>query len=200
MSSKKLRYVLIACIAAIAISLCAFLAKHNLEPGTYAEFNTTEGSFICKLYTNKTPHTVDNFIGLAEGTKQWRDSRTNQVVKKPFYDGLIFHRIIDGFMIQGGCPLGTGRGGPGYIFKDEFDKDLNFTKPGLLAMANSGPNTNGSQFFITLGTPTHLNHHHTIFGEVVDGMDVAKKIGHTKTIDGQPIQNTFIKSIKILRK
>jgi len=171
-------------------------------PGTYAEFDTNMGNFTCKLFPKEAPATVANFVGLAEGTKEWQDPRSGQKVNKPFYNGLTFHRIIDGFMIQGGCPLGTGTGGPGYKFKDEFADNLSFDRPGLLAMANSGPGTNGSQFFVTLGTPTHLNHHHTIFGEVVSGMDVVNKIGKVATSpDGnRPLQPVIIKEIKIEKK
>src|SRR3954449_7350661 len=138
------------------------------EPGTYAHFTTNQGSFVVKLFDDVAPKTVANFVGLAEGTKAWKDPVTGQSVNRPFYDGLTFHRVIDGFMIQGGCPLGTGTGGPGYTFADEFHPDLVFNKPYLLAMANAGPGTNGSQFFITVGPTPHLNRRHTIFGEVAD--------------------------------
>ena len=143
-------------------------------PGTYAKFTTTEGNFTIRLFDQEAPRTVENFVGLAEGTKQWSDPRTNQKVHKPYFDGTIFHRVIDGFMIQGGDPTGTGRGGPGYQFDDEFHPELQFDKPYLLAMANAGPGTNGSQFFITAGKTPHLNRKHTIFGEVVD--EESKKV------------------------
>src|SRR5690349_16133949 len=117
---------------------------------TTATFDTSEGTFKVKLFDDKAPNTVANFVGLAEGTKEWTDPKTGQKVKRPFYDGLIFHRVIDGFMIQGGCPMGNGMGGPGYKFADEFGPGLRHDREGLLSMANSGPNTNGSQFFITL--------------------------------------------------
>ncbi len=151
----------------------------TLTPGLYARFATTEGDFTVRLFEEQAPKTVANFVGLAEGTKDPATGKPGQV--KPFYDGLIFHRVIAGFMIQGGDPLGNGRGGPGYTFADEFDPKLTFDRPGLLAMANRGPNTNGSQFFITLGATTWLNGKHTIFGEVVEGMDVVTKIGQVKT-------------------
>ena len=190
----------IALVACILGSGFAYYAATKLEPGTYAEFTTSEGDFICRLFPKEAPHTVDNFIGLAEGTKKWRDPRDNQIVKRPFYNGVIFHRVIDGFMIQGGCPLGTDTGGPGYLFKDELAGNLNFDKPGMLAMANFSPNTNGSQFFITLNPQSRLNHHYSIFGEVVRGMDVVRKIGHCKTSSsGRPIQNEVIRNVKILR-
>ena len=149
-----------------------------LTPGLYARFATTEGEFTVRLFDDRAPKTVANFVDLAEGTKDPATGKPGQV--KPFYDGLIFHRVIDGFMIQGGDPLGNGRGGPGYTFADELDPKVTFDRPGLLAMANRGPNTNGSQFFITLDATTWLNGKHTIFGEVVEGMDVVRKIGHVK--------------------
>jgi peptidyl-prolyl cis-trans isomerase A (cyclophilin A) len=148
----------------------------ELTPGLYAVFETTLGEITCRLFPDKTPKTVDNFVGLANGTKESVDAKTRQPVKKRFYDGLTFHRVIPKFMIQGGCPQGTGTGGPGYKFEDEFTKDLKFDRPGKLAMANSGPGTNGSQFFITLAPTDWLNQHHTIFGEVVKGQDVVEKL------------------------
>jgi peptidyl-prolyl cis-trans isomerase A (cyclophilin A) len=148
---------------------------------TFATFNTTEGDFKVRLLDDKAPNTVANFTGLAEGTKEWTDPKTRQKVKRPFYDGLIFHRVIDGFMLQGGCPMGNGMGGPGYQFPDEFGPGLKHDRPGLLSMANSGPNTNGSQFFVTLVPTPWLDNKHAIFGEVVEGMDVVQKIGKTQT-------------------
>jgi peptidyl-prolyl cis-trans isomerase A (cyclophilin A) len=149
------------------------------KPGMYVVFETSLGEITCELFSDKAPKTVANFIGLASGTKEFTDARTRQAAKRPFYDGLIFHRVIPDFMIQGGCPLGTGTGGPGYRFEDEFVKELGFDRPGKLAMANSGPNTNGSQFFITLAPTTWLNGKHTIFGQVVKGQDVVEKISAT---------------------
>ena len=134
----------------------------------YAEFDTTEGNFTIRLFDKEAPNTVANFVGLAEGTKEWTDPRTNQKVKQPYYDGIIFHRVIDGFMIQGGDPLGQGIGGPGYKFADEFHPSLRHSKAGILSMANRGPNTNGGQFFITLGPTPHLDDRHSVFGEVVE--------------------------------
>src|SRR5205085_264463 len=132
-----------------------------------AHFKTSEGDFSARLY-DETPATVANFTGLADGTKEWTDPRSGKKVKQPYYNGTIFHRVIDGFMIQGGDPLGQGTGGPGYTFGDEFHPELAFDRPYLLAMANAGPGTNGSQFFITVGPTPHLNRKHTIFGEVAD--------------------------------
>jgi peptidyl-prolyl cis-trans isomerase A (cyclophilin A) len=151
----------------------------ELKPGSYAIFDTTLGEIKCRLFPDEAPKTVENFVGLANGTKESLDPQTRQRTKRRFYDGLIFHRVIPQFMIQGGCPQGTGTGGPGYQFADEFSKDLGFDKPGKLAMANSGPGTNGSQFFITLAPTDWLNQRHTIFGEVVEGQDIVEKIGAT---------------------
>src|SRR6187200_1267356 len=170
------------------------------EPGTYAHFTTNQGSFVVKLFDDVAPRTVANFVGLAEGTKAWKDPVTGQSVNRPFYDGLTFHRVIDGFMIQGGCPLGTGTGGPGYRFADEFHPELMFSKPYLLAMANAGPGTNGSQFFITLGPTPHLNRRHTIFGEVADqaSRDVVDEIGHVRTgSNDKPTKPVVIESVDI---
>jgi len=167
----------------------------------YAEFVTSEGNFTVRLFEDETPRTVENFIGLAEGTKEWTDPRSNRKVRKPYYDDVIFHRVIDGFMIQGGDPLGQGIGGPGYTFADEFHPRLRHNKAGILSMANRGPNTNGGQFFITLGPTPHLDDRHTVFGEVVDGMDVVTKIGRTPTGDrDRPLTDVIIKTIKIKRQ
>ena len=141
-----------------------------------AVLETNRGTIRITLFPDQSPKTVEKFVGLAKGEKEFVDPETKQPVKRPFFDGLIFHRVIPGFMIQGGDPEGTGRGGPGYKFEDEFASDLRFDKPGILAMANAGPNTNGSQFFITVAPTPHLTNRHTIFGEVVEGMDVVEAI------------------------
>ncbi|HYD40994.1 MAG TPA: peptidylprolyl isomerase [Anaeromyxobacter sp.] len=141
-----------------------------------ATFQTTLGEIVVKLLPEKAPKTVANFVGLAEGTREWKDPSSGQTVKRPLYDGTVFHRVIPDFMIQGGDPLGTGTGGPGYRFEDEIGPDNRFDRPGLLAMANAGPNTNGSQFFITEVPTPHLNRGHTIFGEVVKGIELVRKI------------------------
>ena len=146
-----------------------------------ATFTTNHGDIVVNLFPDHAPKTVDNFVGLAEGTKEFVGPATGQVATKPFYDGLVFHRIIKDFMLQGGDPLGTGTGGPGYTFEDEFHPDLRFDKPYLLAMANAGPGTNGSQFFITLVPTDWLNRKHTIFGEVRQGQDVVDAIGGVAT-------------------
>ena len=152
-----------------------------MSTGLYARFDTTLGTFVIRLFDQEAPKTVENFVGLAEGTKEWTDPRTNKKVRTPYYDGIIFHRVIAGFMIQGGDPLGQGIGGPGYTFDDEFHPSRRHAKAGILSMANRGPNTNGGQFFITLGPTPHLDDRHTVFGEVVEGLDVVTTIGSTKT-------------------
>lgn len=165
----------------------------------HALFTTSEGNFKVRLYDEYVPNTVANFTGLAEGSKEFTDPKTGQKTKRPFYDGLVFHRIIEGFMIQGGDPLGTGTGGPGYKFGDEFNPKLRHSKAGLLSMANAGPNTNGSQFFITLAATPWLDNKHTIFGEVVEGMDVIQKIGSAATSkpNDRPLKPISITSVKI---
>lgn len=163
-----------------------------------AVFETSVGTFKVKLFHDKAPKTVENFIGLAEGTKEWTDPKTEKQIKKPFYDGLKFHRVIPNFMIQGGCPLGTGTGGPGYRFADEFNPSLKHDKPGYLSMANAGPNTNGSQFFVTVAATPWLDGKHTIFGEVVEGMDIVNSISKAKTAPGdRPLEDITIKTLKI---
>jgi peptidyl-prolyl cis-trans isomerase A (cyclophilin A) len=150
----------------------------------FATFKTSAGDIVVKLLPEKAPKTVENFVGLAEGTKKWTDPRSGMPSTKPLYDGTVFHRVIPEFMIQGGDPLGDGTGGPGFKFGDEIGPDNKFDRPGLLAMANAGPGTNGSQFFITEVPTPHLNRGHTIFGEVVKGGDLVAKIaraGNSKT-------------------
>jgi peptidyl-prolyl cis-trans isomerase A (cyclophilin A) len=172
-----------------------------VTPGTYAHFTTSEGDFTIRLFDQEAPLTVANFVGLAEGTKEWIDPRTKQRVTRPFYDGIIFHRVIDGFMIQGGDPLGTGIGGPGYTFADEFSPRLRHARAGILSMANAGPNTNGSQFFITLGATPHLDNRHSVFGEVVGGLDVVQRIGRVKTSKpgDRPVTDVVIRTVRIER-
>lgn len=169
-----------------------------MTPMITATFKTSEGTFKVKLHDDKAPKTVANFVGLAEGTKEWTDPRSREKVTRPFYDGLIFHRVIDGFMIQGGCPQGNGMGGPGYQFADEFGSGLKHDRDGLLSMANAGPNTNGSQFFITLAATPHLDNKHAIFGEVVEGIEVVRAIGKTKTAaQDRPAKDIKVESVTI---
>jgi len=166
----------------------------------YARFSTTEGTFTVRLFGDQAPKTVDNFVGLAEGTREWTDPRTRSKTNARYYDGVIFHRVIDGFMIQGGDPLGKGTGGPGYTFADEFHPGLRHDRPGILSMANAGPNTNGGQFFITLGPTPHLDDRHSVFGEVTEGMDVVRRIGGTRTGPGdRPLTDVVIESVTIER-
>ncbi len=166
----------------------------------YATFDTTEGTIVVKLFSKDAPNTVENFVGLATGEKEWTHPATNErMVGKPLYDGTIFHRCISDFMIQGGEPLGRGTGGPGYRFSDEFQSGRRFDKSGLLAMANAGPNTNGSQFFITVVPTPHLNNRHTIFGEVIQGQEVADHIANEipKGSGDRPKQDVRINKLSI---
>ena len=167
---------------------------------TYANFETTEGNFKIRLFDQEAPNTVANFVGLADGSKEWRDPATGERKKGPFYNGIIFHRVINGFMIQGGDPLGQGTGGPGFNFADEFHPQARHDKAGMLSMANAGPNTNGSQFFITLGPTPHLDRKHSVFGEVVEGLDVVKKIGAVPTgRQDRPVTPVVINKVTIER-
>jgi peptidyl-prolyl cis-trans isomerase A (cyclophilin A) len=168
----------------------------------YAHFTTSEGQFTIQLFEEKAPKTVANFTALAEGTKEWTDPRTGKKSKSPYYNGTIFHRVIDAFMIQGGDPLGQGTGGPGYKFEDEFHPTLRHSKPGILSMANSGPNTNGGQFFITLTETSWLDNKHSVFGEVVEGLDVVKKIGGTPTSKpgDRPVKPITVESVTIQKQ
>jgi peptidyl-prolyl cis-trans isomerase A (cyclophilin A) len=166
-----------------------------------ATIETSLGKFTCELYDKQAPITVANFVGLARGLRPWLDTKTNKwVTKKPFYDGLIFHRVIPGFMIQGGDPLGSGMGNPGYKFEDEISPDLKFDKPGLLAMANAGPRTNGSQFFITEGLPGYLNGRHTIFGHCEPLSLVTQIAGVEKGPRDRPVKDVVIKKVTISRE
>jgi peptidyl-prolyl cis-trans isomerase A (cyclophilin A) len=162
-----------------------------------AVIDTSKGKFTCELFDKQTPITVANFIGLATGKRAWLDPKTSKwVQKKPFYDGLIFHRVIPGFMIQGGDPLGTGVGNPGYRFQDEIVPELKFDKAGLLAMANAGPATNGSQFFITEGTPEHLTGRHTIFGSC-QPTELVGEIARVKAVRDKPVEDVVLKKVVI---
>jgi peptidyl-prolyl cis-trans isomerase A (cyclophilin A) len=166
-----------------------------------ATLQTTLGPIVVRLFPEQAPETVANFVGLAEGSKPWRDPETGAPGTGPLYNGTIFHRVINGFMIQGGDPQGDGRGGPGYQFKDEFHSSLRFDRPYLLAMANAGPGTNGSQFFITVGPTPHLTNKHTIFGEVVEGQEVVDAIAKSPTGRGdRPATDISVASVTIDRR
>ena len=163
-----------------------------------ATLRTNQGPIVFRLFPDHAPKTVRNFVDLAQGGREWTDPRTGRVTTGRLYDGTIFHRVIPNFMIQGGDPLGTGTGGPGYQFADEFHPELQFDRPYLLAMANAGPGTNGSQFFITTVPTPHLNRRHTIFGEVIQGQEVVDQISHTAT-DGRdrPVKDVVLESVEI---
>ena len=156
---------------------------------------------IARLFNEDAPKTVENFVGLAEGKKPWMNPRTSTMVRRPYYNNLTFHRIIPGFMIQGGDPEGMGTGGPGYTFADEFSPKLRHSKAGILSMANRGPDTNGGQFFITLAPTSHLNDRHSVFGEIVEGMDTLMAIGKVPTEKGnnRPLKPVVMKSVRIER-
>jgi peptidyl-prolyl cis-trans isomerase A (cyclophilin A) len=199
---KRLMFVAVAMLAAATAFAGQDAAAKKSGGKVYAHFTTNLGKFTVELFEKDAPKTVANFIGLAEGTKEWTDPKTGAKVKKPFYNGLIFHRVIPDFMIQGGDPLGTGTGDPGYKFADEFGSSHKMDKAGVLAMANAGPNTNGSQFFITLKETNYLNGKHTVFGEVTEGMDTIRKIGAVKTTKpgDRPVTPVVIESVTIERK
>jgi len=174
-------------------------------PGIYAHFTTTHGNFIVRFFDKDAPMTVQNFVGLAEGKKAWTDPRTNRSVRRPYYNNLTFHRIIPNFMIQGGDPMGTGIGGPGFTFKDEISAKLKHDRPGVVSMANAGPNTNGGQFFITVAPYPSLDGHYSVFGEVVEGLDNVIAISKVPTTGprgnppNKPLKPVIMKSVRIER-
>ena len=165
-----------------------------------ATLETSNGEIKIRLFEERAPRTVENFVGLATGERGWEHPETGEIVDGPLYDDVLFHRVIEGFMLQTGDPTGTGRGGPGYEFDDEFHPDLRHDGPGTVSMANSGPDTNGSQFFITLDAQPHLDDRHAVFGEVVDGMDVVEEIGAVDT-DGndRPTTDVYLEAVEINR-
>lgn len=166
----------------------------------YATLKTSMGDIVIQLFDDKAPKTVANFVGLASGTKEWMDPKTDEKVKRPLYNGTIFHRVIPGFMIQGGDPRGNGTGGPGYRFDDEFHPDLRHSKAGILSMANAGPNTNGSQFFITHQATPQLDGRHSVFGEVVKGQEIVVAIANVpRDPRDRPIKDVVIKEVIITR-
>ena len=189
---KKIIFLLVTSLALVG---CSSTESENMSTAT---LNTSMGDIVIELFSNQAPKTVANFVELATGAKEWLDPNIGEKVKANLYDGTIFHRVIPGFMIQGGDPLGSGMGGPGYNFADEFHGELNFDKPYLLAMANAGPNTNGSQFFITVAATAWLNRKHSIFGEVKDAASqkVVDAIATVKTgANDKPVQAVKINSI-----
>lgn len=180
----------------VLMSLLLTVGNMSIHAET-ATIKTSEGSITCELFTKAAPITVANFVGLSTGTKEFKDIKTGKMVKRPFYNGLIFHRVIPGFMIQGGDPLGNGTGGPGYQFANE-NTNASFSKPGVLAMANAGPNTNGSQFFITVAPTPSLQGSYNVFGQVIAGQEVADKISNVPTDpQDKPITPVVIESITI---
>ena len=185
----------------IAALWCAAGSPAQEKKGpAYATLKTNMGDIVILLFEDKAPKTVANFVVLATGAKEWTDPKTNEKVKRPLYNGTIFHRVIPGFMIQGGDPLGNGTGGPGYRFEDEFHPDLKHSKAGILSMANAGPNTNGSQFFITYKATPWLDGRHSVFGEVVKGQDVVDAIGNVaRDSRDRPLKEIVIKEVVITR-
>ena len=177
-------------------------SPEKISENITATFKTSLGDITIELFPKSAPKTVANFVSLAKGTKDWMDPKTNKLVSgKPLYSGTIFHRVIPDFMIQGGDPAGTGMGGPGYKFEDEFTGSETFSEPYMLAMANAGPNTNGSQFFITVAPTTWLNGKHTIFGKVTKGQDVVDKISTVKTLPGdKPVTPVTLNAVEIVEK
>ena len=189
-------------ITALLISVSSGFAAETTDKKAplYATLKTTMGDIVVQLFDDKAPKTVANFVGLATGTREWIDPKTQEKVKRPLYNGTIFHRVIPGFMIQGGDPVGNGTGGPGYRFEDEFNPDLRHTKGGILSMANAGPNTNGSQFFITLAPTLHLDNRHSVFGVVVKGEEIVVAIGNVpRNPNDRPIKDVVLKEIVITR-
>ncbi len=193
----------IFCIATLFAQPTQYSEKSifkGLPKGYYAAIITDFGPIVFELYEDKAPKTVKNFVDLALGKKEWIDPKTGKKVKKRFYDGLIFHRVIPNFMAQTGCPKGDGTGGPGYEFEDEFSQDLLFDRPGRVAMANRGPNTNGSQIFITVVPTPWLNMRHTIFGQVVKGQDVVERIVSVpRDSKDKPLKPIYIRKVLIKR-
>jgi peptidyl-prolyl cis-trans isomerase A (cyclophilin A) len=190
----------LAALLAVGILLNLGAYAQEKKGPVYATLKTNMGDIVVQLFDDKAPKTVANFVGLATGTKDWTDPKTREKVKRPLYNGTLFHRVIPGFMIQGGDPLGNGTGGPGYRFEDEFNPELKHSKPGIMSMANAGPNTNGSQFFITHKATPWLDGRHTVFGEVIKGQNVVDAIA-TVPRDGRdrPTKDVVLQEVTISR-
>src|SRR2546429_6160452 len=197
----NMKHLLIAVCVVAAAGLAAAQEGKKAGGKVLAHFATSEGAFTVELFEKDAPKTVANFVGLANGTKEWTDPKTGEKTKRPLYNDTIFHRVIPGFMIQGGDPLGNGTGGPGYQFEDEFHPDLKHSKPGILSMANAGPNTNGSQFFITLAATPWLDGKHSVFGEVIKGQTVVDAIGNVPRHlpNNRPMKDVVLQEVTISR-
>jgi len=195
--------ILLSLLGVVCFAMAATAAETYVptEPGVYAQMDTTLGTIVIKMADKLAPKTVENFVGLATGKTAWVDPKTGKKVNRPFFDGLTFHRVIPGFMIQGGDPNGDGTGGPGYEIKDEFSPQLKHDGPGVLSMANAGPNTGGSQFFITVAAFPRLDNKHAVFGKVVKGQDVVDKISLTpRDSNDKPLKPVVIQKVTIIRK
>jgi peptidyl-prolyl cis-trans isomerase A (cyclophilin A) len=194
------KFFVTATIVAGLISAGAVARPAEVKGPVYATMRTSMGDIVLQLFEEKAPITVANFVDLASGTKEWTDPKTREKVKRPLYNGTIFHRVIPGFMVQGGDPLGNGTGGPGYRFEDEFSPELKHSKPGILSMANAGPNTNGSQFFITHKATPWLDGKHTVFGEVVKGQNVVDAIVNVpRDPRDRPLKDVVLQEVVISR-
>jgi peptidyl-prolyl cis-trans isomerase A (cyclophilin A) len=185
-------------VLALMLAFAQRASPQSKKPGTYARFDTSMGSFECELFEKQTPVAVANFTGLAQGTKEWLTPK-GEMLKRPFYDGLVFHRVIQGFAIQTGNASRTETFNSIVPFQDEIVPSLRFDRPGLLAMANNGPNTNRTQVFVTVAAAPHLNGKHTIFGRVIEGLEVVKRIGEVRTLGGRPVQDVTLQKVTISR-
>jgi peptidyl-prolyl cis-trans isomerase A (cyclophilin A) len=189
-------------LAAVLLGASAVFAAERAEKKAllYANLKTSMGDIVIQLFEDKAPKSVANFVGLASGSTEWTDPKSQEKVKRSLYNGTVFHRVIPGFMIQGGDPLGNGTGGPGYRFEDEIHPELRHNKAGILSMANAGPNTNGSQFFITVQATPHLDGRHSVFGEVVKGQEVVSAIANVaRDFRDRPVKEVVIKEVVISR-
>ncbi len=196
---RKCGPVLLMILTMFAVASSPGMQQKGRKPGVYAVFDTTMGTFVCELFEKAAPLAVENFVGLAEGTKEWLGPKGDMMKNRPYYNGIIFHRIVKNFMIQAGDITGKGTFKPVLPFKDEVAPALRFDRPGVLAMANSGPNTNGSQFFITVKPQPHLNGKHTIFGRVIEGFDVVESISNVQVSFSRPVKDVVIKKLTIER-